>query len=62
MQKTHEPANAEQCRHKTAETIESVLQSFAVRALGDQTEHNAREQRKQYGEFEVVESDLHVTR
>ena len=59
MKQAHEPTDAKERQHETAETIKSVMEAFAVRSLRDQAENDAGKEGEEDGSFKVIECDLH---
>jgi hypothetical protein len=59
VQETHYPTDTEESRHETAKTIDTILNALPVGTLSNQAEHDTREQRKQNGNFKMIEVDFH---
>src|SRR5581483_2797224 len=59
MQHAHEPADAEESQHETAEAIGSIVNAFAIGALRNEPQNDAHQQRENDGKFEVIDTDLH---
>jgi hypothetical protein len=59
MQQPHEPANTEESRHKTTETIEPITRALAIRALCDKAQNDTRQERENNGDFKMIEVKWH---
>jgi len=62
MQQTHYPANAEEGSHETTKTVDPVLNPLPLGTFSNQAQHDTREQRKQNGNFKMIQVDFHVRR
>jgi hypothetical protein len=49
----HDPANTEKSADKTHETISAVVQTIAIRLLGDNAQYYRREETEQESGFEM---------
>lgn len=60
MEEMHCPTDAKESRHKTTKTIQTVLDALPVSTLRHQSEHYARDQRKENRKFKMIEVDFHL--
>jgi hypothetical protein len=59
MQEMHDPTNTEHGSHETAKAVQAVAHTFSVRALRDQPENHARNQREQNRRFKMSQIQFH---